>query len=66
MTNQCSAVLRVDAFNQASPGPSGNQGQMMALSARGGAIGPEGTPNMGTPGMSENGATVMYQKNKLS
>lgn len=62
MTHQCSVVLRVDGFNQASPGPSGNQGQMMGMSGRGGAAGPEGTTNMGTPLMSENGAMVMYQE----
>lgn len=65
MPNQCSVVLRVDGFNQASPGPSGNQGQMMGMSGRGGPIVPEGTPNMGTPMMSENGAMVMYQNNSL-
>uniref|UniRef100_A0A3Q2FM86 RRM domain-containing protein n=1 Tax=Cyprinodon variegatus TaxID=28743 RepID=A0A3Q2FM86_CYPVA len=43
-------------FNQASAGPSGNQGQMMGVSGRGGAIAPEGATNMGTPLMSENGA----------
>lgn len=58
VTTRCSAVLRVDGYNQASP--SGNQGQMMGMSGRGGAIGPEGTANMGTPLMSENGAMVMY------
>lgn len=61
VTNDCSAVLRVDGYNQASAGPSGNQGQMMGMSGRGGAIGPEGTANMGVPLMSENGAMVMYQ-----
>lgn len=60
VTNRCSAVLRVDGYNQASAGSSGNQGQMMGMSGRGGAIGPEGTANMGTPLMSENGAMVMY------
>ncbi|XP_014858597.1 PREDICTED: paraspeckle component 1-like isoform X1 [Poecilia mexicana] len=45
-----------DGFNQASGGPTGNQGQMMGVSGRGGAIAPEGTSNMGTPMMSENGA----------
>uniref|UniRef100_A0A3Q0SLR5 Paraspeckle component 1 n=1 Tax=Amphilophus citrinellus TaxID=61819 RepID=A0A3Q0SLR5_AMPCI len=43
-------------YNQASAGPSGNQGQMMGMSGRGGPIGPEGTAKMGTPLMSENGA----------
>lgn len=62
MTNQCSVVLGVDGYNQASPGPSGNQGQMMGMSGRGGPIAPEGTTNMGTPLMSENGTMVMYQK----
>lgn len=62
MTNQCSVVLRVDGYNQGSPGPSANQGQMMGMSGRGAAIGPEGTPNMGTPLMSENGAMVTYQE----
>lgn len=64
MINPCSIVLRIDGYNQASAGPSGNQGQMMGLSARGGAVGPEGTANMGTPLMSENGAMVMYLKEK--
>ncbi|XP_070711689.1 paraspeckle component 1 [Pempheris klunzingeri] len=50
------AINMGDGFNQASPGPSGNQGQMMGMSGRGAAIGPEGTANMGTPLMSENGA----------
>lgn len=59
-TNQCSIVLHVDGYNQASAGPSGNQGQMMGMSGRGGPIGPEGTAKMGTPLMSENGAMVMY------
>lgn len=65
MTNQCSVVLRVDGYNQASPGPSGNQSQMMGMSGRGGAIGPEGTANMGTPLMSENGAMVTYQEKQI-
>uniref|UniRef100_A0A673A6L2 RRM domain-containing protein n=1 Tax=Sphaeramia orbicularis TaxID=375764 RepID=A0A673A6L2_9TELE len=56
MTNRCSVVLRVDGFNQASAGPVANQAQMMGMSGRAGAGGPEGTPNMGTPMMSENGA----------
>lgn len=60
MANRCSAVLRVDGYNQASAGPSANQGQMMGMSGRGGAIGTEGTANMGAPLMSENGAMVMY------
>lgn len=60
LTNRCSDVLRVDGYNQASAGPSGNQGQMMGMSGRGGAIGPEGTANLGTPLMSENGAMVTY------
>ncbi|KAG7241082.1 hypothetical protein INR49_026113 [Caranx melampygus] len=47
-----------DGYNQANAGPTGNQGQMMGMSGRGGAIGPEGTANMGTPLMSENGAMV--------
>ena len=63
MSNKCSIVLRVDGYNQASPGPSANQGQMMGMSGRGGPIGPEGTTNMGTALMSENGTMVMYQKN---
>ncbi|KAM4560123.1 paraspeckle component 1 isoform 1-T1 [Odontesthes bonariensis] len=50
------AVNIGDGYNQASAGPSGNQGQMMGMSGRGGAIGPEGTANIGTPLMSENGA----------
>nr|XP_020447593.1 paraspeckle component 1-like [Monopterus albus] len=50
------AINLGDGYNQASAGPSGNQGQMMGMSGRGGAIGPEGTANMGTPLMSENGA----------
>uniref|UniRef100_A0A3Q3J2Q8 RRM domain-containing protein n=1 Tax=Monopterus albus TaxID=43700 RepID=A0A3Q3J2Q8_MONAL len=49
-------TVHADGYNQASAGPSGNQGQMMGMSGRGGAIGPEGTANMGTPLMSENGA----------
>ena len=60
MTNRCSVVLRVDGYNQASAGPGANQGQMMGMSGRGGAIGPEGTANMGSPLMSDNGAMVMY------
>ncbi|XP_026157263.1 paraspeckle component 1 isoform X5 [Mastacembelus armatus] len=51
------AINMGDGYNQASAGPSGNQGQMMGMSGRAGAIGPEGTANMGTPVMSENGAT---------
>ena len=54
-------VLHVDGYNPAPAGPGGNQGQMMAMSGRGGAIGGEGTANMGTQLMSENGAMVMYQ-----
>lgn len=50
------AINMGDGYNQASAGPSGNQGQMMGMSGRGGAIGPEGTANMGSPLMSENGA----------
>ncbi|CAJ1087037.1 paraspeckle component 1 [Xyrichtys novacula] len=50
------AINMGDGFNRASPGPSANQGQMMGMSARGGPVGPEGTANMGTPLMSENGA----------
>uniref|UniRef100_A0A3B4WLB2 Paraspeckle component 1 n=1 Tax=Seriola lalandi dorsalis TaxID=1841481 RepID=A0A3B4WLB2_SERLL len=46
----------VNGYNQANAGPTGNQGQMMGMSGRGGAIGPEGTANMGTPLMPENGA----------
>lgn len=60
MTRRRSVVLRVDGYNQASPGPSGNQGQMMGMSGRGGPIPPEGTANLGTPLMSENGAMVTY------
>ncbi|KAM9766334.1 paraspeckle component 1 [Menidia menidia] len=45
-----------DGYNPASAGPPGNQAQMMGMSGRGAAIGPEGTANMGTPLMSENGA----------
>lgn len=33
---------------------------MMGMSGRGAAVGAEGTANMGTPLMSENGAMVMY------
>lgn len=62
MTNKCCAVLGVDGFNQASPGPSANQGQMMAMSGRGAPLGPEGSTNMGTPLMAENGAMVTYQR----
>ncbi|TMS11915.1 Paraspeckle component 1 [Larimichthys crocea] len=50
------AINMGDGYNRASPGPSANQGQMMSMSGRGGTIGPEGTTNMGTPLMSENGA----------
>ncbi|XP_061571691.1 paraspeckle component 1 isoform X2 [Cololabis saira] len=50
------AINMGDGYNQAPAGPSANQGQMMGLSARGGAVGPEGTANMGTPVMTENGA----------
>ncbi|XP_024865828.1 paraspeckle component 1 [Kryptolebias marmoratus] len=50
------AVNMGDGYNPASAGPSGNQGQMMGVSGRGGAVGPEGTANMGTPLMSENGS----------
>ncbi|XP_062302460.1 paraspeckle component 1 isoform X1 [Osmerus eperlanus] len=49
-----------DGFNPASVVGAGNQGppQMMGMgmNARGGAMGPEGTPNMGAPLMPENGA----------
>ncbi|XP_067349905.1 paraspeckle component 1 isoform X3 [Channa argus] len=54
------AINMGDGYSQASAGPSGNQGQMMIMSGRGGAIGREGTSNMGTPVTSENGAMVMY------
>ncbi|XP_063322113.1 paraspeckle component 1 isoform X1 [Pelmatolapia mariae] len=50
------AINMGDGYNQASAGPSGNQGQMMGMSGRGGPTGPEGTAKMGTPLMSENGA----------
>ncbi|XP_034462896.1 paraspeckle component 1 isoform X3 [Hippoglossus hippoglossus] len=50
------AINMGDGYNPPPAGPSGNQGQMMAMSGRGGAIGGEGTANMGTPLMSENGA----------
>uniref|UniRef100_A0A1A8JM74 Paraspeckle component 1 n=1 Tax=Nothobranchius kuhntae TaxID=321403 RepID=A0A1A8JM74_NOTKU len=50
------AVNIGDGYSQTSAGPSVNQGQMMGISGRGGAIGPEGTPPLGTPLMSENGA----------
>ena len=57
-------VLRVDGFNPASVAGAGNQGppQMMGMgmNARGGAMGPEGTPNMGAPLLPENGAMVTY------
>lgn len=62
VTNKYCVVLGVDGFNQASPGPSANQGQMMAMSGRGAPIGPEGSTNMGTSLMAENGAMVMYQR----
>ncbi|KAK1876468.1 Rho GTPase-activating protein 20 [Dissostichus eleginoides] len=48
-----------DGYNQGSPGANGNQGQMMGMSGRGAAIGQEGTANMGSPLMSENGAMRM-------
>lgn len=66
MTKRCYVVLRVDGFNPASvAGASVNQGppQMMGIgmSGRAGAMGPEGTPNMGAPNMMpDNGAMVMY------
>ncbi|XP_075871802.1 paraspeckle component 1 [Nelusetta ayraudi] len=44
------AVNMGDGFNQASPGPSASQGQMMAMR------GPEGPAMMGTQLMPENGA----------
>ncbi|XP_058468291.1 paraspeckle component 1 isoform X2 [Solea solea] len=56
---------RGDGYNQASAAPGANQGanqgahqgtQMMGMSGRGGAIGPEGSPNMGVQLMPENGA----------
>ncbi|KAM9328745.1 paraspeckle component 1 isoform 2-T3 [Pholidichthys leucotaenia] len=50
------AVNMGDGYNQASAGPSANQGQMMGMSGRGGPIGAEA---MGTPVMSENGAMVL-------
>uniref|UniRef100_A0A3Q3LA22 Paraspeckle component 1 n=1 Tax=Labrus bergylta TaxID=56723 RepID=A0A3Q3LA22_9LABR len=56
LTNQCFIVLGVDGFNQGSPGPAANPGQMMAVSGRGGAVGPDGNANVGSPMMSENGA----------
>lgn len=62
LPNKCCVVLGVDGFNQASPGPSANQGQMMTMSGRGAPIGPEGSTNMGTPLMPENGAMVTYQR----
>lgn len=62
--NYCSVVLHVDGYNQASPGPGGNPGQMMVISGRRGPTGPEGTTNMGTPLMSENGSMVMYPKKR--
>lgn len=61
--NYCSVVLHKDGYNQASPGPGGNPGQIMGISGRRGPTGPEGTANMGTPLMSENGSMVMYPKN---
>lgn len=66
VTKRCYVVLRVDGFNPASvAGASVNQGppQMMGIgmSGRAGAMGPEGTPNMGAPNMMpDNGAMVMY------
>ncbi|KAF7656355.1 hypothetical protein LDENG_00042020 [Lucifuga dentata] len=52
------AINMGDGYNQASAGPSGNQAppQMMGMSGRAAAVGPEGAPNTGTPMMSENGA----------
>lgn len=35
----------------------------MGVSGRGGAVGPEGTANIGTPLMPENGAMVMFWLN---
>lgn len=69
MTKSCSVVLRVDGFNPASAGAVGNQGpQMMGMgmSGRGAAIGPEGTPNLGTSMMSDNGAMVMYAQKLIA
>lgn len=54
--------MLVDGFNQVTAGPTGNQGQMIPVIGKGGAIAPEGTSNMGTPLMSENGAMVTYLK----
>ncbi|XP_056883211.1 paraspeckle component 1 isoform X1 [Takifugu flavidus] len=45
-----------DGYNQASPGPGGSQGQMMGISGGRGPTGPEGTTNMGTPLLSDNGS----------
>nr|XP_020489808.1 paraspeckle component 1 [Labrus bergylta] len=50
------AINMGDGFNQGSPGPAANPGQMMAVSGRGGAVGPDGNANVGSPMMSENGA----------
>lgn len=62
MTNKRCVVLGADGFNRASPGPSANQGQMMAMSGRGAPVGPEGSTNMGTALMAENGAMVTYRR----
>ncbi|XP_061546676.1 paraspeckle component 1 isoform X2 [Phycodurus eques] len=48
------AINMADGFNQAPPGPSANQGQMMSMGGRGTAISPVGTANMGPLLMSEN------------
>lgn len=61
--NYWSVVLHVDGYNQASPGPGGNPGQMMGISGRRGPTGTEGTTNMGTPLMSDNGSMVIYPRN---
>ncbi|XP_054646600.1 paraspeckle component 1 isoform X2 [Dunckerocampus dactyliophorus] len=49
------ATNMADGYNPAPAGPNPNQGQPMSMSGRGTATGPEGTANMGTMLMSENG-----------
>ena len=64
VTDPCSVVLRVDGFNPAVAGAGGGQvpPQMMGMgmSARGGAMGPDGAGNLGAAMMPENGAMVTY------
>ena len=70
VTNPCSVVLRVDAFNPAVAGAGGSQvpPQMMGMgmNARGGAMGPDGAGNLGAAMMPENGAMVTYAQNGVA